>query len=431
MSQPHLENPKKISFHTVIIGIQMLFVAFGSLVLVPLLTGLNPAVALFTAGIGTLIFQIITKGKVPIFLASSFAFIAPISGAVKQWDIPTALVGLVATGFIYIILSLIVRSGGQKLVHKFLPPIVIGPVIMVIGLTLAPIAINMFQGKANENHILPYVPSMIIGLTALCTTLYLSIRGRGIWQFLSILGGIIAGYMTAIFFTYILNIPMIDFSPVTQAAWFAIPSFSFPDFTSPHALAAIFLIVPVAIAPAVEHIGDMAAISNITGKNYLEDPGLKNTLLGDGIATSFAAFFGGPPNTTYSEVTGAVALTRAFNPIIMVFAAFTAILLSFIGKVSGFLWSIPTPVMGGIMIMLFGSSAVIGISTLTKMDDDIMRKRNMLIAALILVIGIGGLSLEYKAFQFGSIGLSAIVGIIANLVLPKHISIQKQPKSEQ
>ncbi len=425
MSQPRLENTQKISLHTIIVGIQMLFVAFGSLVLVPLLTGLNPSVALFTAGVGTLIFQAITKGRIPIFLASSFAFIAPISGAVQTWDIPTALVGLVATGFVYIFLSFIVRSGGQKLVNKILPPIVIGPVIMVIGLNLAPIAINMLQGKANENNILPYIPSMITGLIALFTTLYLSIRGRGIWQFLSILGGIIAGYVSAIIWTYFFNIPMIDFSSVAHATWFAIPEFTLPNFTSPHALAAIFLIVPVAIAPAVEHIGDMAAISNITGQNYLEKPGLKSTLLGDGLATSFAAFLGGPPNTTYSEVTGAVALTRIFNPMIMVFAAFTAICLSFIGKVSGFLWSIPTPVMGGIMIMLFGSIAVIGISTLTKMNDDIMRKRNMLIVALILVVGIGGLSIEYKAFQFGSIGLSAIVGIMANLILPKHISLQK------
>ncbi len=429
MSASHLENTEnKISFHTVIVGMQMLFVAFGSLVLVPLLTGLNPAVALFTAGVGTLIFQIITRGKIPIFLASSFAFIAPISGAVQAFGIPATLVGLVATGFVYMGLSLVVRSGGQKLVNKFLPPIVIGPVIMVIGLNLAPIAVTMLQGKANENHILPYLPSMAIGLIALGTTLFLSIRGRGIFQFLSILSGIVAGCLAALIFTYVFDIPMISFSAAYKAPWFAIPEFVLPDFTSPYALAAVFLIVPVAIAPAVEHIGDMAAISNITGKNYLEKPGLKNTLLGDGVATSFAAFLGGPPNTTYSEVTGAVALTRSFNPMIMVFAALTAIALSFVGKVSGFLWSIPTPVMGGIMIMLFGSIAVIGISTLANMDDDIMRKRNMLIASLILVIGIGGLSIEYKAFQFGSIGLAAIVGIIANLILPKHISLPPQNK---
>ncbi len=425
MSAPHLEETQNHSrSHTIIIGMQMLFVAFGSLVLVPLLTGLNPAVALFTAGAGTLIFQIITRGKIPIFLASSFAFIAPITGSVQEFGIPVTLVGLMATGFVYMALSFIIRSGGQKLVNKFLPSIVIGPVIMVIGLNLAPIAINMLQGKANGEHVLPYIPSMTIGLIALCTTVFLSIRGRGIFQFLSILGGIFAGYIAAIVFTYVFNIPMISFASIHEASWFAWPQFVLPDFTSPYALAAIFLIVPVAIAPAVEHIGDMAAISNITGKNYLENPGLKNTLLGDGVATSFAAFLGGPPNTTYSEVTGAVALTRAFNPMIMVVAAFVAIGLSFIGKVSGFLWSVPTPVMGGIMIMLFGSIAVIGISTLVNMEDDIMRKRNMLIASLILIIGIGGLSIEYKAFQFGSIGLAAIVGIIAHLILPKHISIQ-------
>lgn len=426
MSQARLENSQKISLHSILIGAQMLFVAFGSLVLVPLLTGLNPAVALFTAGCGTLIFQIITKGKIPIFLASSFAFIAPISGAVQNWGIAVALVGLCATGLVYILLSLIIRKYGQEKIHQILPPIVIGPVIMVIGLHLAPIAVNMLQGHANANHILPYGPSMIIGLTALCTTLYFSIRGRGIFQYLSILSGIIAGYVAAIIFTYVFHIPMVDFSTITEAPWLAIPNFTFPDFTSPYALAAIFMIVPVAIAPAVEHIGDMSAISKITGKDYLKNPGLKNTLLGDGIATSFAAFLGGPPNTTYSEVTGAVALTRAFNPMIMVVAAFTAILLSFVGKVSGFLWSVPTPVMGGIMIMLFGSIAVIGISTLTKIDDDIMRKRNMLIVALILAIGVGGLSFEYENFQFGSIGLSALVGIIANLILPKHISLHQK-----
>lgn len=428
MSSPNLENSDKIDFHTIILGIQMLFVAFGSLVLVPLLTGLNPAVALFTAGIGTLIFQIVTKGQVPIFLASSFAFIAPIQGAAQQWGIPTAMVGLLATGLVYVILSLVVRTYGQNIINRILPPIVIGPVIMVIGLNLAPAAVNMLQGFPASDNPMPYGASMTCGLVALIVTLFFSIRGRGLLQFLSILVGIAAGYITALIFTYGFNVPLVNFDTVRDAAWIAVPAFSFPDFKSPHALAAILFIVPVAIAPAVEHIGDMAAISKVTGKDYLKNPGLKNTLLGDGIATSAAAFFGGPPNTTYSEVTGAVALTRAFNPRIMLIAAITAIILSFVGKLSAFLNSIPAPVMGGIMVMLFGSIAVIGISTLTHMEDDIMRKRNMLIAALILVIGIGGLSIEIDAFRFGSIGLAAIVGIFANMILPKHISIQKTQK---
>lgn len=429
MSTEHLENSTEINLHTVILGVQMLFVAFGSLVLVPLLTGLNPAVALFTAGVGTLLFHAITRGKVPIFVASSFAFIAPIQGAVHQWDIPTAMVGLFASGFVYVILSFVVRKYGQEIIHKILPPVVIGPVIMVIGLNLAPVAVDMLQGLPSSSNPMNYGASMICGLTALFVTLYLSIRGRGLLQFLSILCGIAAGYIAAIICTYIFDIPMVNFDAVQNAPWFGIPDFTFPDFTSPNALAAILFIVPVAIAPAVEHIGDMAAISNVTGKNYLKDPGLKDTLLGDGLATSLASFFGGPPNTTYSEVTGAVTLTRAFNPRIMIFAALTAIILSFVGKLSGFLSSIPAPVMGGIMVMLFGSIAVIGISTLTHMEDDIMRKRNMLIAALILVVGIGGLSIDIDAFKFGSIGLAAIVGIVANMILPKHISLH--PTSEK
>jgi uracil permease len=408
MSVDTFETQYRFRLGDSLLGAQMLFVAFGALVLVPILTGLDPNVALFTAGIGTLVFQIITRGKVPVFLVSSFAFIAPISYGVKTWGIPGTLCGLVAAGLLYVLLSLIIRIKGSYVLEKYLPPIVTGPVIMVIGLVLAPVAVGMANGSIGDGRIVGS-PAMIMSTVALATTVIVSIFGGGFLRLIPILCGIAAGYITA------LVMGLIDFSPVMNAAWFVVPNFTAPEWN----LNAIIYIVPVAIAPAIEHVGDVLAIGSITGKDYIKDPGVENTMLGDGIATSLAAFFGGPPNTTYSEVSGAVALTKAFNPAIMTWAAITAILLAFVGKIGAFLSTIPSPVMGGVMILLFGMITVIGINTLVRAGKDLATPRSLVIIAVILVSGIGGMKFSAGAFAIEKIGLAGILGLFLNLVLPQ------------
>lgn len=395
-----------------IIGLQFLFVAFGALVLVPILTGLDPSVALFTAGIGTLAFQLVNKKAIPpIFLASSFAFIAPISYGVQQWGIAATMSGLVAAGLFYVVLSFIIRLKGSDFLHKLLPAVVVGPVIISIGLILAPVAVNMAMGKTGDGAIqlVPLDQALVISMVALAVTVFASLIGKGIFKLIPILFGMIAGYAIALMYG------IVDFSSIEKAAWISIPNFTAPVF---HWEAIIF-ILPIAIAPAIEHIGDMLAISNVTKKDYLEKPGLKNTLLGDGIATSLASFFGGPPNTTYSEVTGAVSVTKAFNPAIMTWAAIFAIVLAFVGKIGGFLATIPVPVMGGIMLLLFGIIASIGMGTLVKEKVDLTCTRNMIIVSMILVFAIGGMTFNFGAVSFSGIGLGAIIGIFLNLILPK------------
>lgn len=394
-----------------LVGAQMLFVAFGALVLVPLLTGLNPNVALFTAGVGTLIFQVITKGKVPVFLASSFAFIAPISIGVERWGIAGTMSGLIAAGVVYILLSFLIRWKGSAVIERILPPVVTGPVIMVIGLILSPVAVKMATGVANPADIIPKNVALTVSMAALGTTVLVSLLGRGILRLIPILCGIAVGYVVALFYG------LVDFTPVTNAAWLAVPDFTFPEWNS----SAVFFILPVAIAPAIEHFGDVLAIGGITGKDYLKDPGIENTMLGDGVATSFASLLGGPPNTTYSEVTGAVALTGAFNAGVMTWAAIVAICLAFVGKLGALLSTIPTPVMGGIMLLLFGAIMVVGLNSLVKSGDDLMKSRNLTIVALILVFGIGGMSFSAGQFTLEGIGLAGILGVALNLILPKGV----------
>jgi uracil permease len=389
----------------------MLFVAFGALVLVPLLTGLDPNVALFTAGAGTLLFQFITKRQVPIFLASSFAFIAPIIYGVKTWGIPGTLCGLVAAGGFYIVLSLLIKIKGSAILERFLPPVVVGPVIMVIGLILAPVAVHMALGKTGDGAavLVPQGKAMAISMITLLATILVSLMAKGIFRLIPILVGIAVGYLVSIPFG------LIDLSPVGQAAWFAMPGFVLPEFN----LEAILFIVPVAIAPAIEHFGDILAIGSVTGRDYLKSPGIHRTMMGDGVATAFASLLGGPPNTTYSEVTGAVALTRVFNPGIMTWAAIFAILMAFIGKVGALLQTVPVPVMGGIMLLLFGAITVVGLNTLVRAGEDLTEPRNLTIVALILVFGIGGMAFPIGKFTLGGIGLAGITGVLLNLVLPR------------
>lgn len=407
MTQKDAPVENHLGYKGPLVGAQMLFVAFGALVLVPLLTGLDPNVALFTAGAGTLLFQAVTKRMVPVFLASSFAFIAPIIYGVQTWGIPPTLCGLAAAGLVYILLSIGVKLFGRSFLHRILPPVVVGPVIMVIGLILAPVAVHMAIGKTGDGSavLVPEKTALIVSMTTLAATILISLLGRGLLRLIPILTGVGVGYLVSIPFG------LIDLSPVVKAAWVAVPNFVFPRWN----LEAVIFIVPVAIAPAIEHFGDILAIGSVTGKDYLDDPGIHRTLLGDGLATTMASFLGGPPNTTYSEVTGAVTLTRMYNPLIMSWAAVFAILLAFIGKLGALLQTIPVPVMGGIMLLLFGAITVIGLNTLVRAGEDLTEARNMIIVAVILVFGIGGLSL----FTLGGIGLAGIIGVVLNLVLPR------------
>ncbi|MFB2653365.1 uracil-xanthine permease family protein [Shewanella seohaensis] len=391
-------------------GAQMLFVAFGALVLMPLLTGLDTSVALFTAGIGTLLFQLITKRQVPIFLASSFAFIAPILYGVQTWGIPSTMGGIIAAGFVYILLGALVKVRGTDFIHRLLPPVVVGPVIIIIGLGLAPVAVNMALGKSGDGSLtlVSTNTALIISLASLCTTIAVAIFAKGLLKVMPILAGIVVGYGLSLAFG------IVDFAVVTAASWIAIPKFVAPEFNW-HAIA---FMIPVAIAPAVEHIGDILAISNVTGKDFMKKPGLHRTLTGDGVATIAAAAFGGPPNTTYSEVTGAVTLTRNFDPKIMTWTAITAITLAFVGKLGALMQTIPVPVMGGIMCLLFGSIAAVGLNTLIRNHVDLSEPRNLSIVGVTLVFGIGGMAFGIGSFSLTGISLCGIVAITMNLLLP-------------
>lgn len=408
---------------TIIQGSQMLFVAFGSLVLVPLLTGLDPNVALFGAGVGTLIFQLITKRSVPIFLASSFAFIAPIMFGVQTWGIAATMGGLMAAGVVYILLGAIIKIKGVAIIHKLLPPVVVGPVIMVIGLGLAPVAVNMALGKTGDGavQLVDGNAALWISAISLLVTIGVSVFARGFLKLLPIVSGILSGYATALFFG------VVDFTPVYQAAWLSLPNFTAPEFN----INAILFMLPVAIAPAVEHVGDMLAISNVTGKDYLKKPGLHRTIAGDGLATIAASMVGAPPNTTYSEVTGAVMLTKAFNPVIMTWAAITAIVLALVGKLGAILQTIPVPVMGGIMMLLFGSIATVGLNTLIKNNVDLHKSRNLVIVAITLVFGIGGMAFGIGDFSLQGVSLCGIVAILLNQILPDDLGENKVVDNSQ
>ncbi|MBN7769602.1 uracil-xanthine permease family protein [Marinobacter daepoensis] len=389
-----------------ITGSQMLLVAFGALVLMPLITGLDPNVALFTAGLGTLIFHIVTGGQIPIFLASSFAFIAPVLAAKGRFGLEETLGGLMAAGILYILLSGAVRLRGTGFITRLLPPVVIAPVIMTIGLGLASVAVHMASGRTGDGEavLVPYDTAIWIAMASLAVTITMSVWAKGFFRLVPIMFGVVVGYLLSWF------AGIVDTTPVQQAAWFAVPNFVAPAFS----WGAILFMIPVAIAPAIEHIGDILAIGNVTRKNYLEKPGLHRTLLGDGLATSAASLLGGPPNTTYSEVTGAVMLTRNFNPKVMWWAACVAIVLAFVGKFGAVLQTIPVPVMGGILCLLFGSIAVVGLNTLIRHQVDLSQSRNLVIVGVTLVFGIGNMVLG----QLEGIALCAVVAIVLNLILP-------------
>ena len=389
-------------------GAQILFVAFGAMVLVPLLTGLNPALALLGAGIGTLLFQLITRRKVPIFLGSSFAFIAPIIYSIGEWGLPSTMFGLFAAGFMYFVFAGLIRWRGLAAVHRLLPPVVIGPVIMVIGLSVAAAASSMAMGQADGKQVIDYADSLILSGFTFAVTVVVSVFGSRMMKLVPILIGVASGYTLA------LIMGLVDIAAIVNAPWFAVPHFETPQVNWQ---AALFML-PVAIAPAIEHIGGIMAIGNVTGQNYTKDPGLDRTLAGDGLGVCVAGLIGGPPVTTYGEVTGAVMITKNSNPVIMTWAAIFAIAMAFFGKFNAFLASIPMPVMGGIMLLLFGTIASLGVKTLIDSKVDLMLPKNLVIVSSVLTTGIGGMVIKIGTLSFAGVGLCAILAIILNILLP-------------
>ncbi|WP_198431386.1 uracil-xanthine permease family protein [Snodgrassella alvi] len=395
-------------------GAQILFVAFGAMVLVPLLTGLNPALALMGAGIGTLLFQLCTKRKVPIYLGSSFAFIAPIIYAMQEWGLGSTMFGLFAAGFMYFVFAALIKWRGLASVHRLLPPVVIGPVIMVIGLSVAVVASSMAMGRSGDKQVVDYAHSLFLSGFTFAVTVIVTVFGSKMMRLIPILIGVAAGYIMALF------TGMVDTSAMAAAPWFAVPHFATPEVNWQ---AALFML-PVAIAPAIEHIGGIMAIGKVTGHDYVKDPGLHRTLLGDGLGVCVAGLIGGPPVTTYGEVTGAVMITKNSNPVIMTWAAVFAIFMAFFGKFNAFLSSIPLPVMGGIMLLLFGTIASLGLKTLIDAKVDLMEPRNLVIVSSVLTVGIGGMVVKIGTMAFAGVGLCALLAIVLNLMLPAKSSVQ-------
>ncbi len=389
-----IENPAK----RFILGVQFLFVAFGATVLVPLLVGIDPSVALFTAGVGTLIFHLITGGKVPVFLGSSFAFIAPIIASTELYGMPGTLAGLMAVGLVYATVSALIKLLGPSFIIKLFPSVVVGPVIMVIGLSLSSEAVKMAKGN------------WLLAIIVLAAAIFTVVFSKGMMRLIPILVGLIVGYVAAAI------MKEIDYSEIVKANWIALPEFVAPAWN----LKAILFLLPVAVAPMIEHVGDMYAIGGVAKQDFVKDPGLHRTLLGDGIATFVAGIFGGPPNTTYSEVTGAVSLTKVTDARVLRIAACTAIVFSFVGKIAGALKTIPVPVLGGIMLLLFGMIACVGIKILIDSHTNLNHTRNQVIVSIVLAVGIGGASLSFKDFTLSGIGLASVVGVLLNLILPGH-----------
>jgi uracil permease len=401
-------------------GAQILFVAFGALVLVPILTGLNPSMALLGSGLGTLIFQLATKRQVPIFLGSSFAFIAPIIYSTQTWGLPATLCGLFAAGWLYLLLSLVIYLRGVQFIHRITPPVVVGPIIMVIGLGLAGVAVNMAMGKTGDGKavLVDYNTALIVAAVSLATTAVVAAKAKGIFRLLPVLSGVAAGYLLSI------CLGLVDFSKIAAAPWIEVPHLVRPEWN----WAAVLFMIPAALAPAIEHVGDIVAIGAVTGKDYTVKPGLHRTMLGDGLAVCSAALVGGPPVTTYAEVTGAVMITRCYNPVIMTWAAGFAIVMAFFGKFNAILQSIPVPVMGGIMMLLFGSIAAVGLNTLIHARVDMHRPRNLIIVSLVLVFGIGGLSINIGGQHLHGVSLCGIAAILLNLLLPKGETPEANPE---
>lgn len=395
------------------LSLQHLFAMFGATVLVPYLVGLDTSVTLFSSGIGTLLYILITKGKIPAYLGSSFAFIAGMSAIIgaapgTQGDpskIAIAMGGCFVAGLVYLIVALLIAKFGTNWLDKVLPPVVVGSVVIVIGLALAETAVSMAMNGAGTTY---SQDNLIIAFSALIIAILAASFLKGFLGVIPVLIGIIGGYIVA------LCMGKVSFDAINNATVFAIPNFIFPKFT----WGAIIAIVPIALVTITEHIGHLIVTNKVVGRDFIKDPGMHRSLSGDGIATSIAALIGGPPNTTYGENIGVMAITRVFSVWIIGGAAVIAVLLSFIPKIGAVIATIPVPVMGGICILLFGIIASAGIRMLVEAGIDFSQKRNLIIASVILVTGIGGAKITLGGIEFHGMALATIIGIILNLVIP-------------
>ena len=423
-----LKDPSVGKGKLTVLGLQHTFTMFGATILVPIILsefGMSISVALFMAGVCTLLFHVVTKGGVPIFLGSSFAFIAPIVAAASAYGFESALGGIAVAGLIYLVFSIMVYFLGAAKIINWFPPVITGSIIMVIGLVLAPVAIDM-AGTGGGGEIT--LGNWLIALMSFSIVVIVSVFFKGFFKALPVLIGIVISYLIAVIITITGIAPLIDFSPIANAAWFGFPEFTVAKFD----YRAIMIVAPVAICTMVEHIGDVMAISSICDKQFIKKPGLHRTLIGDGLSSYLSAMFGGPANTTYSENTGVLALTRQFNPNIMRIAAGFAILLSLVPKLSAIISTIPTAIIGGISIVLFGMIASIGARTLVDNKVDFHQPRNLIISATVLVLGIGGaivpITIGSVRFELYGMALAAIIGIILNQILPGKFKYGEEAK---
>lgn len=418
------DKPKPSQWIT--LSLQHLFAMFGSTILVPYLVGLSPAIALISSGLGTLAFLFITKMKVPAYLGSSFAFIGPIIAAKAAGGPGAAMLGTFLAGIIYGIVALIISKAGHRWVMKILPPVVVGPVIIVIGLALAGTAVGMaMNNPVTQKYSLLHFS---VALVTLAATIIFTIYGKGLMSLIPILGGIIVGYV------YALIVGVVDFSPVMKAHWFQMPDFIFPfvSYKVKFTLDIVLLMVPVAVVTLSEHIGHQLVLSKVVGRDFIKDPGLHRSILGDGTATLISSLIGGPPKTTYGENIGVLAITKIYSVYVIAGAAVFAILFGFIGKVSALISTIPTPVMGGVSILLFGIIASSGLRMLVDSKVDFGNNRNLVISSVILVIGIGGAFIKISdTFQIQGMALAAICGVILNLILPGRQAAQENMFEEE
>ena len=400
----------------ILLSFQHVFAMFGATILVPLILGMPVSVALFASGVGTLIYMIATGFRVPVYLGSSFAFITAMSLAMKELggDVSAAQTGVILTGFIYVLVAASVRFAGTKWIDKLLPPIIIGPMIIVIGLGLAGSAVTNAGLVADGNW-----KNALVAVVTFLIAAFINTKGKGFLRIIPFLFAIIGGYLFA------LTLGLVDFTPVLKANWFEIPGFYLPFSTGgafeeynlyfgPETIA----ILPIAIVTISEHIGDHTVLGQICGRQFLKEPGLHRTLLGDGIATSVSAFLGGPANTTYGENTGVIGMTRIASVSVIRNAALIAIALSFLGKFTALISTIPNAVLGGMSILLYGVIASNGLKVLIKERVDFGQMRNLIIASAMLVLGLGGAILKLGPVTLSGTALSAMTGIILNLILP-------------
>lgn len=406
------------AFHWVGLSLQHLFTMFGATVLVPILVGIDPGIALVSSGLGTMVYLITTKGKIPAYLGSSFAFIAAMQMLMKSDGYPAIAQGAMTTGLVYLIVSLIIKKIGSDWLDKILPPIVVGPVVMVIGLGLAANAAN----NAMYNNNVYDFKYIAVALITLGLTIFYNMFFKGFLGLIPILLGIVSGYLVALAFG------IIDLTPIKEAVWFALPNFEVPfvQYEPKLYLNAITTMAPIAFVTMTEHIGHLMVLNKLTKRNFFQDPGLSKTLMGDGLAQIVAGFVGGPPVTSYGENIGVLAITRVHSVFVIGGAAVFAVALGFVGKLSALILSIPGPVISGISFVLFGVIAASGLKILIDNKINFDKKKNLLIASVILVIGIGGLVFKVGTFELSSMALATVLGIVLNLILPENARSEEQ-----